>query len=261
MGLFHVAAVDVYSRQIVGFSIMPRKNPITIYNTIFRPLLQSQGIWDQLRCDHGTEFCLISTIQHYLSGYRVNQQRLPVLQATSRQNHRVERIWPEVNSRVKYPIKAVLISMEEDDIINMRNNSHRFAVSWVGIQVVSSSFAVFVDAWNAHRIPGHRGGVPNTLAINTCSISALPPSVVPSTAEAVHIHESTGRLLSNEYTYGSDPLSGYPELQALQQRDFCARYPSMEAIFSDILHNSGVLLREAILAFIEMCISSSELIS
>ena len=62
-GIVHVAALDGYSRKIVGFSSMPQKNPITIYNTIFRPLLLSEGIWDQLWCDHGTEFCLIATVQ------------------------------------------------------------------------------------------------------------------------------------------------------------------------------------------------------
>lgn len=42
--------------KIVGFFTLPRKNPITIYDTILRPLLLSEGIWDQLRSDHGTEF-------------------------------------------------------------------------------------------------------------------------------------------------------------------------------------------------------------
>ena len=56
-GIVHVAAVDGHSTKIVGFYTMPRKNSITIYNNIFRPLLLSEGIWDQLRCDHGSEFC------------------------------------------------------------------------------------------------------------------------------------------------------------------------------------------------------------
>ena len=59
----HVVAVDGFSRQIVGFSTMPRKNPITIYNTIFGPLLQLNGICDQVRVDCGTEFALVATIQ------------------------------------------------------------------------------------------------------------------------------------------------------------------------------------------------------
>ena len=34
-GVTHVLAVDGYSRKIVGFVTMPRKNPITIYYTLF----------------------------------------------------------------------------------------------------------------------------------------------------------------------------------------------------------------------------------
>ena len=62
-GIVHVAAVDGFSRKIVGFSTMPRKNPITIYNTLFRPLLVCDGIWDQVRTDHGTEFTIVATVQ------------------------------------------------------------------------------------------------------------------------------------------------------------------------------------------------------
>lgn len=153
-----------------------------------RPLLLSEGIWDQLRCDHGTEFCLIATVQEYLSGHRVNQQRLPVLQTTSRQNHRVERIWLEVNSPINYPIKAVLVSMEENDSIDMRNNTQRFAVSWVGIEVVSLPIRAFVNAWNGHCIPGPQGGIPSTLAANTCQMSALLLLQFPSTPEAIYMH-------------------------------------------------------------------------
>ena len=100
---------------------MPRKNPITIYNTLFRPLLVSDGIWDQVRTDQGTEFTLIATVQRHLSIYRMHQGREPVLQTTSRQNHRAERLWPEVNARINYPVKTVLVVMEEEEVINMRN--------------------------------------------------------------------------------------------------------------------------------------------
>ena len=150
-GAVHVVAVDGYSRKIVGFCTMPRKNPITIFGTIFRPLLLHDGIWDQLRSDHGTEFVLIATVQNYLAHYRVNQQRLPVLQTTSRQNHRAERIWPEINSRVNYPIKSVLVRMEAEELIDMRN---KFSVSWVTIRVIASPVAAFVSAWNSHTVPG-----------------------------------------------------------------------------------------------------------
>ena len=73
-GVVHVVAIDGYSHRIVGFATMPRKNPITIYATIMRPLLLAEGIWDQLRFDHGREFALVTTVQEYLTRHRVHQE-------------------------------------------------------------------------------------------------------------------------------------------------------------------------------------------
>ena len=116
-GVVHVVAVDGFSRQIVGFSTMPRKNPITTYNTIFGPLLQLHGIWDQVRVYCGIEFALVANIQQYLASYRLRQERIPILRTTSRQNHRAEKIWPEVNARINYPVKAVLVCMEDEQVV------------------------------------------------------------------------------------------------------------------------------------------------
>ena len=92
-------AVDGYSRKTVGMITIPVKNPITIYNMLMGPLLRCYGLWQQVRIDHGSEFVLVITAQQHLSHHRCKQGRHPVLLSTSRQNHRVERMWPEVNSR------------------------------------------------------------------------------------------------------------------------------------------------------------------
>ena len=49
-GVVHVVVVDGYSRKIVGFCTMPRKNPITILGTIFRPLLRYVKDWHHENC-------------------------------------------------------------------------------------------------------------------------------------------------------------------------------------------------------------------
>ena len=59
-GVTHILAVDGYSRKIVGLITIPKKNAIAIYNTLMYPLLTSEGMWEQVRVDHGTEFCLLS---------------------------------------------------------------------------------------------------------------------------------------------------------------------------------------------------------
>ena len=109
-GVTHILAVDGYSRKIVGLITIPKKNAIAIYNTLMYPLLTSEGMWEQVRVDHGTEFCLLTAMQRHLANFR-QQTRLLVLQTTSTNNHRVERMWVEINQRVNYPVKRILVSI------------------------------------------------------------------------------------------------------------------------------------------------------
>ena len=52
---------------------------------ICRPVLLSDGLWDQIRVDCGREFALILFIQELLSSYRTNVLRAPYLQTRSTQ--------------------------------------------------------------------------------------------------------------------------------------------------------------------------------
>ena len=63
-GVTHVIAVDGFSRKIVQMITIPVKNPIAIYNALMKPLLESYGLWQQVRIDHGTEYTLVLTVQH-----------------------------------------------------------------------------------------------------------------------------------------------------------------------------------------------------
>ena len=112
-GVTHVMAVDGFSRKTVGMISIPLKNPITIYHTLMRLLLIFEGLWQQSRLDHDTEFVLVVAAQQYLAGQRLWQDRHPVLQSTSRQNHRLERMWPEVTQRINYPVKRILLKWSQ----------------------------------------------------------------------------------------------------------------------------------------------------
>lgn len=60
----------------------------------------------------------------------------------------------EVNSRVNYPIKEVLVDMLEKEEILMDDPSTQFCVSSFVMKVINVGVSSFVSSWNAHPIPG-----------------------------------------------------------------------------------------------------------
>ena len=153
----------------------------------------------------------------------------------STQNHRVERLWPEVNQRINYPIKRVLVMMESAGHLDLSSNKDKFSVSWVTIRVLSNPIVNFVQAWNNHRIAGMSGGIPLNLAHNNSSLTRLPPTAVPQTDHAIHLFTQNGGHLTPESTFGTDLLKDFPCLQTLRERDFTERYPAMNLIFENVL--------------------------
>ena len=122
---------------------------------LYRPLLQ-YGLFDQVRVDHCTEFCLCIFVQELLKNRRYNNSRTPWRQTTSTTNYRAERIWPEENSRVNYLLKKALRIVKEQAIFDMEDPMVSFAVSWLTINVSKVGSENFVNSWNHHRIPGER---------------------------------------------------------------------------------------------------------
>lgn len=63
-------------------------------------------------------------------------------------------MWSEVNVRVNYPIKAVLVELVDSEEINMEDILHLFCVSWLSIKVAFVGIELFIKSWNHHSIPG-----------------------------------------------------------------------------------------------------------
>ena len=110
------------------------KNPILIYKFVFRQALRKYGIWEQVRTDHGREFTLVGFIQNVLSRYRLEGTSTAYKQTTSTENNVAERFWPEVNSRINYPIKcaknALRNTIQDDDLFNLADTVFKYCVSW-----------------------------------------------------------------------------------------------------------------------------------
>lgn len=69
------------------------------------------------------------------------------------QNHTIERIWLEVNRRVNYPLKAVLVEMTDSGQLLMDDPVHQYCTSWFSIQVANVGVSLFMSSWNQHPIP------------------------------------------------------------------------------------------------------------
>ncbi|WAQ94000.1 hypothetical protein MAR_006471, partial [Mya arenaria] len=111
------------------------------------------GMWDQIRVDHLTEFYLTMYMQERHGNLRYNQGRQPYIQTQSERNHKVKRMWPEVNQRVNYPVKTALVDMVNRDHLDMDDELIKYCLSNICVPLAEIGIERFVNSWNLHRIP------------------------------------------------------------------------------------------------------------
>ncbi|XP_039890167.1 uncharacterized protein LOC120735054 [Simochromis diagramma] len=248
-GVTHVLAVDGFSKKIVSHSTMPIKNNLSIYEYVFRPAVITYGMWDQVRVDHGKEFYLTLFMQEMLSHNRFNQERLPYLQTSSTRNHTVERIWPEINNRVNYPLKTALLQLMDQEEIDMEDNLVRYCVSNLTCQLCNIGLASVVESWNAHRIPGK--GIPNHFAEHGCK-RRISPELLPNALEAADLYrQHLGSALKEHSTFGVDPFTTEQD-KLRTESHFAEKYPDISHLFFRAVNGDFMPYKEALLSLINI---------
>ena len=257
-GCTHVALIDGCSRMMVGYSSMPVKNPILVYEFVFRPAIIKYGLWDQLRVDHGTEFFLCIFVQDLLKRYRFSQERLPWRQTASTENYTIERFWPEMNSRVNYPIKRAMIYISEENQYDMSDPVIKYCFSFITSYIASDAAQHLVTSWNHHRVPGASGCVPiNNMNATKRTVKMFEP-LVPTTSEAVRMYEESGGQLSRNFEFGFDPLGTIEHAYETRISLFKVRQPSGKELFSKIVHNEYDTTKLALEYFHELTLLLSD---
>lgn len=61
-------------------------------------------------------------------------------------------MWSEINSRVNYPVKSVLVEMIEKGQLNIEDPLQLFCMSWLSIRVCFAGIELFVKSWNFHTM-------------------------------------------------------------------------------------------------------------
>ena len=162
----------------------------------------------------------------------------------------VERLWVEINTRVNYPIKAVLIDMNEEGSIRLDDVVHCFCISWFTVRVANVGATMAVGSWNHHHIPNV--GIPDHLMSNNNRAAHVPAASLPTTKEAVRQYERMGGHLNVTPRFGMDPLANNMELGAIRNENFNQRYPQFDHFFHSLVNGNQGPFREGLLYIISV---------
>ncbi|XP_056281086.1 uncharacterized protein LOC130200657 [Pseudoliparis swirei] len=247
-GVTHVLAIDGFSSKIVGQATMPVKNNLTIYNDVYRSAVMEYGMWDQVRVDHGKDFYLTLFMQEKLASHRHNTERPPYLQTPSTKNHRIERIWPEINNRVNYPLKAALVQLVDQEELDMEDQMTRFCVSSLTCQLAQIGVNRTVQAWNAHRIPGR--GIPNYLARDGCP-NKLSTDLLPNASVAADWYDQEVGSLTRVSDFGTNPFPSSQDQEAAV-RGFALQCPDTSVLLDNAVNNLPQPFRHGLKGLIDI---------
>ncbi|TRY60172.1 hypothetical protein DNTS_009054 [Danionella cerebrum] len=164
-------------------------------------------------------------------------------------NHIVERIWPEVNNRVNFPLKTALLQLVDQEEIDMSDSLVKYCVSNLTCQLCQIGLTRMVKSWNAHRIPGK--GIPNNLSGRGCP-KKIPWELLPHSVEAAELYrQQLGSSLTTHSTFGVDPFSTEHDKITVENQ-FAEQYSDMSDVFCSAVNNDFSPYKQVLLCLINI---------
>ena len=229
-GVTLVCAIDGYSKFITGFSVMPIKNNVTIYDEVYHASELLYGLPDHVRVDFGKEFYLTLYQQENIMHLRNNLQRPPYIQTPSTQNHVIERMWVEFNSRIVYPLKFILAEMKNNEELDLSDPVTRFCVSTLTGTCYRVGMETTVQSWNYHMIPGK--GQPKSSYQALCQAKRMNADQLPPGHILAKQYNREGGNMTLPCTFGEYTLKEHPHLQMERETLFNQHFPSAQELMT-----------------------------
>ncbi|KPP62615.1 hypothetical protein Z043_119192 [Scleropages formosus] len=125
-------------------------------------------------------------------GHKVhNDQNEELAMFGATHNHTVERMWPEINNKVSYPLKTALVELVDHGILDMEDNLARHKTCQFDLELIIALGK----------------GTPNILAEDGY-LKKISEELLPHANKAGDLYEAElGSSLTRRSTFGTDPFS------------------------------------------------------
>uniref|UniRef100_A0A4W5NV15 Integrase catalytic domain-containing protein n=1 Tax=Hucho hucho TaxID=62062 RepID=A0A4W5NV15_9TELE len=168
-------AVDGYSRPVVFLKASDDNNRSATVMESFEAAITSYGVPSRVRCDRGGENnCICVFMEQFRGGERGSAFR-----GRSTHNQRIERLWRDVWHEVSNVYHDLFTFLETEQIIDINNEVHLWALHFVFLSRVNRDLAAFASQWNHHGLRTEQRQSPLQLFVSGSLVMQKPPPLKP----------------------------------------------------------------------------------
>ncbi|XP_032228384.2 uncharacterized protein LOC116611877 [Nematostella vectensis] len=142
--------------------------------------------------------------------------------------------------------------MENGYLIHMHDPVVQFCVSYITINVAEVGLQQVVSSWNQHPIEERNSKILAVVAQRTNQVKILHPSIIPSVEEAIRMYRQAGGSITEDCSFGVDPLLNHNVHLQRRNARFFQNNPSFHCIFQNIVNGDGSLMESAILSYLDL---------